>query len=97
MNRFYEPWGYDDMTEFSPSYLGGNCGGCLRGMGKSMLPTVITLLGSCAFRLVYVYTVFAWNHQFQVLMWAYPITWTITGSAMLFSYFKLRKSLFENQ
>lgn len=72
-------------------------GGCLRGMGKSMLPTVITLLGSCAFRLVYVYTVFAWNHQFQVLMWAYPITWTITGSAMLFSYFKLRKSLFENQ
>lgn len=72
-------------------------GGCLRGMGKSMLPTVITLLGSCAFRLVYVYTVFAWNHQFQVLMWAYPITWTITGSAMLFSYFKLRKSLFEKQ
>lgn len=72
-------------------------GGCLRGMGKSMLPTVITLLGSCAFRLVYVYTVFARNHQFQVLMWAYPITWTITGSAMLFSYFKLRKSLFENQ
>ena len=39
MNRFYEPWGYDDMTEFSPSYLGGNCGGCDRSEEQKKIDT----------------------------------------------------------
>ena len=39
MNRFYEPWGYDDMTEFSPSYLGGNCCGCDRSEEQKKIDT----------------------------------------------------------
>ena len=39
MNRLYEPWGYDDMTEFYPSYHGGNCGGCDRSEEQKKIDT----------------------------------------------------------
>ena len=39
MNRLYEPWGYDDMTEFSPSYPNGNCCGCDRSEEQKKIDT----------------------------------------------------------
>lgn len=69
-------------------------GGCLRGMGKSMIPAVITVFGSCIFRLIYIATVFRKWHTFTVLFMAYPISWAITGAAMLFTYFTIRRQLF---
>ena len=39
MNRLYEPWGYDDMTEFSPSYLNVNCCGCGRSEEQKKIDT----------------------------------------------------------
>lgn len=72
-------------------------GGCLRGMGKSMTPTVLTVLGSCIFRLIYVATIFRWSHTFDTLMYVYPISWAITGTAVLFAYFRIRKSMFIEQ
>ncbi|MCR4818360.1 MAG: MATE family efflux transporter, partial [Fretibacterium sp.] len=57
-------------------------GGALRGMGYSMLPTTLTLLGCCAFRLVWVYgVIWGMGGSFGLLMDAYPITWLITGTA----------------
>lgn len=69
-------------------------GGCLRGMGKSMIPAVITIFGSCVFRLIYVATVFQKWHTFTVLFMVYPISWAITGTAVLLVYFTMRKQLF---
>lgn len=70
-------------------------GGALRGMGYSMLPTTLTLLGCCAFRLVWVYVViWGMGGSFALLMDAYPITWTITGVATLAAYFLVRKKAF---
>lgn len=71
-------------------------GATLRGMGYSMLPTAITVAGSCLFRLAWVYTIFEKWRSFSVLMAVYPVSWAITGIAMLFSYFILRKKLFAN-
>ena len=31
-----------------------------RGIGKSVVPTVIVVMGSCVFRVIWVYTIFAW-------------------------------------
>ena len=57
-----------------------------RGLGKSLVPTVIVILGSCVFRVVWVYTVFAHFHTIESLYLLYIFSWTITGVSEL-TYF----------
>ena len=57
-----------------------------RGLGKTVVPTVIVLLGSCTLRVVWVYTIFAWFHTIPVLYLVYPCSWTVTAIAEV-SYF----------
>lgn len=64
--------------------------GVMRGYGYDFLPTIVTLLGICAFRVVYVYTVFKWNPSLTVLYISYPISWTITTAAHTICYFAVR-------
>ncbi len=55
--------------------------GNVRGMGKSILPTAVSILGSCLLRVLWVYTVCALPfHQgnITVLYFAYPVTWLVT-------------------
>lgn len=66
----------------------------MRGMGRSMLPAFITVLGTCAFRFLWVYTVFVKYNSFEMLMNVYPVSWVITGAAMLIAYFVVRKKAF---
>ncbi len=66
-------------------------GGCLRGMGYAILPTIITVFGSCIFRLIWIFTFFQINRSFENLIVVYPISWVITGSAMIISYFIVRR------
>lgn len=66
-------------------------GAALRGMGHSMLPAVFTVIGSCVLRIVWIYTVYASYSSFWLLMIVYPISWTVTGLAMLIAYFAVFK------
>jgi len=68
-------------------------GGCLRGMGYSMLPSMLVLIGCCALRIVWVYTVFAWLKDFGVLMDVYPVSWLITGTATMIAYYSIRRKV----
>lgn len=52
-----------------------------RALGKSMAPTVIVILGSCVFRILWVYTVFAWFGTIQSLYLVYICSWSITAVA----------------
>ena len=52
--------------------------GVLRGMGYSIAPMIVSLTGVCAFRVVWIYTVFAHFRSLQVLYISYPVTWTLT-------------------
>ena len=61
-------------------------GGCMRGMGHSLTPAIITMTGSCIFRLIWVYTIFASHHTLPVLMMVYPASWVICGTAMNIAY-----------
>lgn len=62
-------------------------GGMLRGIGNSLLPAVITLVGSCGLRIVWVYTVYRmFTGNIVMLLLIYPITWVATGVAMLTAY-----------
>lgn len=63
----------------------------LRGMGCSALPAVITILGTCGFRLLWLYTVFARFPEFNMLMSVYPVSWILTGAIMLAAYFRFSR------
>ena len=57
-----------------------------RGIGKSFIPTVIVILGSCVFRVIWVYTIFAHFHTIPSLYLLYIFSWTITSIAEI-AYF----------
>ncbi len=65
-------------------------GGVMRGHGHSMMPTIITVFGTCIFRIVWTWTIAAGNNNFDRLMYVYPVSWVLTGSMMLAAYFILR-------
>lgn len=71
-------------------------GGCLRGMQHSLEPAIITMIGSCLFRIIWVSTIFQHNHILPVLMIVYPISWVICGTGVHIAYFTIRKRLFKN-
>lgn len=57
--------------------------GALRGIGYAVIPTIVSLVGVCATRLLWVATVFQIPkyHTIQIIYWIYPITWMITAIA----------------
>ena len=80
----------------APYFLGGlmDCiVGPIRGMGASITPTVISLLGSCVLRLVWVATIFQ-IPEFrtpETLYISYPISWALTFAAHFVFYIILRR------
>lgn len=54
--------------------------GALRGLGCSISPMVISVLGVCGLRIVWIYTIFQipQYHTLPCLYLSYPISWTIT-------------------
>ena len=54
------------------------CTGLLRGLGKSWTPLIISSLGACVFRVVWIYTIFSAFRTLVVLYLSYPISWIIT-------------------
>ncbi|OLA35816.1 MAG: MATE family efflux transporter [Firmicutes bacterium CAG:176_63_11] len=52
-----------------------------RGLGRSVAPTVMVIMGSCVFRVVWIYTVFAFFHTITSLYLLYIVSWIITGVA----------------
>lgn len=71
--------------------------GCLRGMGRSVLPMLVSLTGACLFRIIWIYTIFASGRTLEVLYMSYPISWTITAlvhlSCFIIIYKKVRNNM----
>ena len=57
-----------------------------RGLGKSIPPTVIVIMGSCVFRIIWVYTIFAHFRTIPSLYLLYVFSWAITAAAEIFYY-----------
>ena len=56
---------------------------CVRGIGYSTVSMIVSLLGACAFRVLWIYTVFAADHSLRTLYISYPASWIITDFAHL--------------
>lgn len=58
-------------------------GGYLRGFSISLVPAILTTIGVCGVRIVWVQTVFPQSQTFQSIMAAYPISLAVTAALIL--------------
>ena len=58
----------------------------LRGMGKSLEPSIITILGTVVFRMIWLVTVFKMFPTYGMLMNVYIASWVFTGVAIFAVY-----------
>lgn len=66
--------------------------GMMRGSGYSVTPMIVSVLGACGMRIVWIYTFFAAVHTLPMLYVSYPISWLITAAVhMLCFLFVWRK------
>lgn len=69
--------------------------GSLRGMGYSVTPMIVSLLGACGLRLVWLATVFQIEqyHTPDTVYLSYPVSWVITVAAHVVCFFICRHRL----
>ena len=69
--------------------------GSLRGMGYAIFPMIVSLIGSCGLRIVWLQTIFQMEqfHSIETVYIVYPITWAITAIAHMISYIFVRKRI----
>lgn len=65
--------------------------GTLRGIGYSFMPMLVSLLGACGLRILWIFTFFQWNRSLTSLYISYPITWIITGVVHMICYAVIRR------
>ena len=58
----------------------------LRGMGKALEPSVVTVLGTVVFRMIWLVTVFRMMPTYEVLMDVYVASWIFTGGILFVIY-----------
>lgn len=79
------------LTYFLCGLMEVGCG-VLRGLGKSISPMIISLVGSCLLRVIWIYTIFRAFHTIEVLYLSYPVSWFLTAlTHFIFCFVALKK------
>lgn len=68
--------------------------GSLRGLGYSLLPTIVSLIGACGLRLLWIFTFFRMYDTFHTtksLYLTYPVSWIITSLAHIVCFIIVRR------
>lgn len=84
-----------DMVRFlTPTYITyiliELLSGAIRGAGKVLAPTLISLFGVCALRLLWLLVAVPLHSTVYMVELSYPITWTVTSAALAIYYWKGR-------
>ena len=63
--------------------------GSLRGMGQTIVPMIVSLIGVCGIRVIWITTVFQIPayHTINTIYVSYPVSWTVTGLTHLICWF----------
>ena len=64
-----------------------------RGLGKSLVPMIIVISGSCIFRIIWVLTIFAWFKTIPSLYLVYIFSWAITAAFENWYFFRCYRKL----
>lgn len=79
MMRFTIPW-------YITYILIEIIGGAVRGTGDAIVPMIISCIGICVLRSIWLYTVVPLNHDVRIVCASYPVTWVITSIVFIIYY-----------
>ncbi len=65
--------------------------GVLRGVGYSVAPMLVSIIGVCGGRILWIFTVFAHYHTPEMLYISYPVSWAVTAAVHLAAFLAVRK------
>lgn len=65
--------------------------GCMRGLGSSITPMAVSVLGVCVLRVVWIYTIFALFPSWEMLFISYPVTWIATALIEMVCFLFIKK------
>ncbi len=65
----------------------------MRGLGKSTTAMIVSLSGSCVFRIIWIHTFYLLNPTLWMLYIVYPISWVLTVGIFLALYFPTMKKV----
>ena len=68
--------------------------GSLRGLGYSIIPMIVSLVGACGLRIVWIFTIFQMDRTPENLYISYPISWIVTGAVHILVFLYARKKAF---
>jgi len=68
--------------------------GSLRGLGYSIGPMIVSLIGACGLRIVWIFTIFQMDRTPENLYISYPISWVVTGAVHILFFLYARKKAF---
>jgi len=81
------------MLSYTCNFIYEVTSGYLRGYGISLVPSILTTIGICGVRMVWLFTVFPKNRTFKTIMEAYPISLFVTAVLIVSYYLCKRKKL----
>lgn len=69
--------------------------GMIRGLGYSIMPMIVSLLGACVLRIIWILTVCQLPafHHVEFVYASYPVTWLITTAAHIICYAVITKKI----
>ena len=62
--------------------------GAIRGVGKSLVPTLISVFGICVLRIIWIYAVPSFDQTIFGVLASYPFSWVVTSALFIIYYFK---------
>ena len=68
----------------------------LRGLGYSLGPTIVTLLGVCVFRVFWAWVIFPMDPTLERLLISYPISWILVSIVNGIMLYVICRKLFRN-
>ena len=68
---------------FATGFIMDNVSSALRGFGYAVAPTVISVLGVCVFRIIWLKTVFIKIREYWTILFVYPVSWVIVGVGVI--------------
>ena len=69
----------------------------MRGMGRSLEPSVVTILGTVVFRMIWLVTIFKMVQTFEMLMNVYVASWIFTGGVLFVIYYMYSRKAFSQR
>lgn len=67
--------------------------GALRGMGRSTVPMILSIIGTVGTRIVWIFWIFPHHRSLDILFLSYPVSWILTILMQVICFFIVRKSV----